>query len=117
VLLGVWFDASIVRTVPRTAFHPPPKVDSAVLLLEHRAAPRADVDDDAFFRKVVKAGFSQRRKTLSNALRSDEELGDAARIRVALAEAGIEATRRAETLSVDDFARLARALRQPPGHG
>ncbi len=39
VLLGVWFDASIVRTVPRTAFHPPPKVDSAVLLLEHRARP------------------------------------------------------------------------------
>ena len=80
-------------------------------------APRADVGDDAFFRKVVKAGFSQRRKTLSNALQSDRELGDAGRIRAALAEAGIESTRRAETLSVADFARLARALRQPPGHG
>ena len=117
VLLGVWFDASIVRIVPARAFHPPPKVDSAVLLLEHRAAPRADVGDDAFFRKVVKAGFSQRRKTLSNALQSDRALGDAGRIRAALAEAGIESMRRAETLSVADFARLARALRQHPGHG
>lgn len=117
VLLGVWFDACIVRTVPRAAFHPPPKVDSAVLLLEHRTTPRADVADDAFFRKVVKAGFSQRRKTLSNALQSDRELGDAGRIRAALAEAGIASTRRAETLSVADFARLAGALRQPPGHG
>ena len=113
VLLGVWFDASIVRTVPAGAFHPPPKVDSAVLLLEHRAAPRAEVGDDAYFRKVVKAGFSQRRKTLLNALRSDPELGDAGAIRAALEAAGIEPTRRAETLAVADFARLARALRSP----
>ena len=117
VLLGLWFDASIVRMVPRAAFHPPPKVDSAVLLLEHRSVPRAEVGDDAFFRRVVKAGFSQRRKTLSNALQSDRELGDAGRIRAALAEAGLEPTRRAETLLVADFARLAGALRPPPGHG
>ncbi len=117
VLLGVWFDASIVRTVPAAAFHPPPKVDSAVLLLEHRAVPRAEVADEAFFRKVVKAAFSQRRKTLLNALQSDRELGDAARIRAALAAADIEPARRAETLAVAEFARLAGALRQPPGRG
>jgi 16S rRNA (adenine1518-N6/adenine1519-N6)-dimethyltransferase len=117
VLLGVWFDASIVRTVPAAAFHPPPKVDSAVLLLEHRATPRAEVGDESFFRKVVKAAFSQRRKTLLNALQSDRELGDAARIRGALAAAAVEPARRAETLSVAEFARLAGALRQPPGHG
>lgn len=113
VLLGVWFDASIVRTVPAAAFHPPPKVDSAVLLLEHRAVPRAEVDDEAYFRKVVKAGFSQRRKTLLNALRSDPELGDAGAIRAALGAAGIEPSRRAETLAVAEFAALARALRSP----
>jgi 16S rRNA (adenine1518-N6/adenine1519-N6)-dimethyltransferase len=117
VLLGVWFDASIVRTVPAGVFHPPPKVDSAVLLLEHRAVPRAVVTDEAHFRKVVKAGFSQRRKTLLNALRSDRDLGEAAAVRAALAEAGIEPMRRAETLSVADFARLAEALRQSPRHG
>jgi 16S rRNA (adenine1518-N6/adenine1519-N6)-dimethyltransferase len=117
VLLGVWFDASIVRTVPAGAFHPPPKVDSAVLLLEHRAVPRAEVDDEVHFRKVVKAGFSHRRKTLLNALRSDPELGEAGGIRAALEAAGIEPSRRAETLAVADFARLARALRSPSGRG
>ena len=117
VLLGVWFDASVVRTVPASAFHPPPKVDSAVLLLQHRAAPRAEVGDEAFFRKVVKAAFSHRRKTLLNALQSDPELGGAGTIRSALATAGIEPTRRAESLAVGDFAHLSEALRQPAGHG
>jgi len=112
VLLGVWFDASVVRVVPASAFHPPPKVDSAVLLLEHRSTPRAEVGDEAWFRKVVKAAFSHRRKTLLNSLRSDPELGDAATIREALGAAGIEPSRRAETLGVGEFARLARALRQ-----
>jgi 16S rRNA (adenine1518-N6/adenine1519-N6)-dimethyltransferase len=117
VLLGVWFDASIVRVVPARAFHPPPKVDSAVLLLEHRASPRAEVGDEAFFRAVVKAAFSHRRKTLLNSLRSDRELGEAEHIRAALAAAGIEPTRRAETLDVAEFARLAQALRQSDRHG
>ena len=112
VLLGVWFDASVVRVVPASAFHPPPKVDSAVLLLEHRSTPRAEVSDEAWFRKVVKAAFSHRRKTLLNSLRSDPELGDAATIREALGAAGIEPSRRAETLGVGEFARLAGALRQ-----
>ena len=117
VLLGVWFDASVVRTVPASAFHPPPKVDSAVLLLQHRAAPRAEVGDEAFFRKVVKAAFSHRRKTLLNSLQSDPELGDASHIREALGTAGIEPSRRAETLGIGEFARLARALRQSDRHG
>jgi len=117
VLLGVWFDASIVRIVPARAFHPPPKVDSAVLLLEHRATPRAEVGDDAWFRKVVKAAFSQRRKTLLNSLQSDRDLGDGVHVRAALAAAGIEPTRRAETLGVAEFARLAGALRQSDRRG
>jgi 16S rRNA (adenine1518-N6/adenine1519-N6)-dimethyltransferase len=117
VLLGVWFDASIVRTVPAAAFHPPPKVDSAVLLLEHRATPRAEVGDEAFFRRVVKAAFSHRRKTLLNSLRSDRDLGDAPGLREALGATGIEPSRRAETLDIGEFARLARALRQSDRHG
>jgi len=117
VLLGVWFDASVVRVVPASAFHPPPKVDSAVLLLEHRSTPRAEVSDEAWFRKVVKAAFSHRRKTLLNSLRSDPELGDAATVRGALGAAGIEPSRRAETLGVGEFARLAGALRQSDRRG
>ena len=117
VLLGVWFDASIVRIVPASAFHPPPKVDSAVLLLEHRSAPRAEVGDEAFFRKVVKGAFSHRRKTLLNSLRSDRELGDTDHVREALAAAGIDPSRRAETLDIGEFARLAEALRQSDRRG
>jgi 16S rRNA (adenine1518-N6/adenine1519-N6)-dimethyltransferase len=117
VLLGVWFDASIVRTVPASAFHPPPKVDSAVLLLEHRVTPRAEVGDERWFRKVVKAAFSHRRKTLLNSLRSDPELGEAAHVREALGAAGIDPARRAETLGIGEFARLAGALRQSDRHG
>lgn len=117
VLLGVWFDASVVRNVPAASFHPPPKVDSAVLLLEHRASPRAEVSDEAWFRKVVKAAFSHRRKTLLNSLQSDRELGDGGRVREALTSAGIEPSRRAETLGVGEFARLAEALRQSDRHG
>ena len=117
VLLGVWFDASVVRVVPASAFHPPPRVDSAVLLLEHRSTPRAEVSDEAWFRKVVKAAFSHRRKTLLNSLQSDPELGDASHIREALGTAGIEPSRRAETLGIGEFARLAGALRQSDRHG
>jgi 16S rRNA (adenine1518-N6/adenine1519-N6)-dimethyltransferase len=117
VLLGVWFDASIVRTIPAAAFHPPPKVDSAVLLLEHRTTPRAEVGDEAFFRTVVKAAFSHRRKTLLNSLRSDHALGDADHVRAALATAGVDPSRRAETLDIGEFARLARALRQSDRRG
>jgi len=117
VLLGVWFDATVVRTVPASAFHPPPKVDSAVLLLEHRGTPRAEVADETHFRRVVKAGFSLRRKTLFNALRSDPGLGEAPEVRAALERSGIEAQRRAETLSIAEFARLAGALRQSSRRG
>ena len=117
VLLGVWFDASIVRTVSAAAFHPRPKVDSAVLLLEHRAAPRAEVGDEAWFRKVVKAGFSQRRKTLLNALQSDRELGDAARVREALAAAGIEPIAAGRDARSRRVRPARRALRQSDRHG
>ncbi|MEN9799141.1 MAG: hypothetical protein RL653_2837, partial [Pseudomonadota bacterium] len=66
--------------------------------------------DEAHFRKVVKAAFAQRRKTLLNSLKSDPSLGDGATLSAALARAGIDATRRAETLSVPEFAAVERAL-------
>ena len=66
---------------------------------------------------MVKAAFSHRRKTLLNSLRSDAELGDAPEIRDALGTAGIDPSRRAETLAVGEFAHLARALRQSDRRG
>ncbi len=108
VLLQREAEVSIERIVPPGAFLPPPKVDSAVVCAIFR--PPADpVRDPARFRRLVKAGFAQRRKTLKNAL-------DAARIaepesmRAALATAGIDPGRRGETLTVAEWAALDRSL-------
>jgi 16S rRNA (adenine1518-N6/adenine1519-N6)-dimethyltransferase len=110
VLLGLWFEAELLFVLPAALFHPPPQVDSAVLRLTALAQPRAQVEDAAHFRRVVKAAFAQRRKTLLNSLRSDPTLGDAARVRAALEASSIGPRTRAEALSIEDFARLSRAL-------
>ena len=98
--------------VPPTAFHPPPKVWSAVLALRRRERPRATVDEA--FERVVRAAFGQRRKTLRNALRPlglpREALEDRLR------SLGIEEAARGETLDVEQFDALADLLRgEPPG--
>lgn len=108
VLLGLRFDVTHCFDIPAVRFHPPPKVDSAVVKLTRRPAPRAVVTDELRFRKVVKAGFAHRRKTLSNSLKSDDTL--APKVAEALATAGIDGIRRAETLSVEEFAAIERAL-------
>ncbi len=93
-------------------FHPPPKVDSAVVRLTPAKAPRAEVSDEARFRKVVKAGFAQRRKTLLNSLKSDAALVEAEHVRRRRSRRRAStAMRRAETLSVEEFAALERALK------
>ena len=102
-------DVTKIADAGRECFYPVPKVDSVVLrmdILPER--PVAVRDEDLFFR-CIKAGFSQRRKTLLNSLMS---LGDVDKTRIAeaLDAAGIEHERRAESLSMDDFARLADAL-------
>jgi 16S rRNA (adenine1518-N6/adenine1519-N6)-dimethyltransferase len=110
VLLGLRFDVEHVFDVPRHLFHPPPRVDSAVLRLVRRKAPRAEVVSEARFRKVVKAGFAQRRKTLINSLKSDKVLAETYELLKALETAGVDPKRRAETLSVEEFAAVERAL-------
>jgi 16S rRNA (adenine1518-N6/adenine1519-N6)-dimethyltransferase len=111
VLLGLYFQVDQLFVLPAGLFYPPPKVDSAVIRLTRLPSPRADVTSDAHFQRVVKAGFSQRRKTLLNALQSDATLGGVEEIRHALTSAGIDPKRRAETLSVEEFAALERALK------
>jgi 16S rRNA (adenine1518-N6/adenine1519-N6)-dimethyltransferase len=114
VLLGLYFRPHLLFTLPAQLFHPPPQVDSAVLRLTSLLVPRAEVTDDGHFRRVVKAGFAQRRKTLLNSLQSDAALGTGAEVRAALLAAGVEHTRRAETLSVEEFAAVERALAARP---
>ena len=100
-------EARVLFHVRPGSFHPAPSVTSSVLGLTPRAAPLAPVRDAALFEDVVKQAFATRRKMLRRALGS--AFGDAA-AGAALIASGIEGTKRAEELSVADFARLADAL-------
>ncbi|MBF0612105.1 MAG: 16S rRNA (adenine(1518)-N(6)/adenine(1519)-N(6))-dimethyltransferase RsmA [Magnetococcales bacterium] len=91
--------------VPPEAFHPQPKVTSAVVQLVPRSLPLVDVQDDALFHRIVKAAFGQRRKTLSNAL-------SALMPAPWFQESGIDPRRRGETLSIQEFANLTHFLLQ-----
>lgn len=100
--------AAVVMTVPKTAFMPQPNVDSAVLHLELRKEPPVRVEDEKFFFDLIQASFGQRRKTLRNNLNrhfasrfSKDELEDI------MNEAGIDGTRRGESLTMEEFAALA----------
>lgn len=94
--------------VPPRSFIPAPEVDSVVIVCDVREKPPVTVADEKLFFRVVRAAFGQRRKTLSNALKGagfDKEL-----IRTALPAAGIDGTRRGETLSLTEFAAIATAF-------
>ena len=97
--------ARTLGVVPPTVFVPRPKVDSAVVRFERRPAPPVDVPSPEGLFALARAGFGQRRKTLRQALRP--RLGD--RVEEVLTAAGIAAMRRAETLTLDEWAALARA--------
>jgi 16S rRNA (adenine1518-N6/adenine1519-N6)-dimethyltransferase len=98
--------AAIVGVVPPTVFVPRPKVDSAIVRFERRPAPPVDVPSPEGLFTLARAGFSQRRKTLRQALRT--LLG--ARVEDVLAGAEIPPMTRAERLSLDQWAALARAV-------
>jgi 16S rRNA (adenine1518-N6/adenine1519-N6)-dimethyltransferase len=100
-------EGEILFHVGPGAFHPRPSVTSTVLRLRPRLAPLAPVRDPAHFAQVVKQAFAARRKMLRRAL---EPLGGTEAAGRALVQAGIEGTRRAEELSVAEFARLADAF-------
>lgn len=110
VLLGLHFDIRREFIVKPGAFRPVPKVDSAVLSFKPLGKPRVEVGDEDFFRRLVKGGFNQRRKTLLNSLRSagfDDSDGALAE---AFSRSGIDGGRRGETLSLEEFAALSREL-------
>jgi len=104
--------AETVMIVPKTVFMPQPKVDSAVIRLTLHDQPPVDVVDEAFFFFVTKSSFAQRRKTILNNLTSQLPEGKQKKeqIQAALKEAGIEESRRGETLAIEEFARLSDAL-------
>ena len=110
LMVEYFAEAKEIVKVPRTVFVPQPKVDSTVLRLDIRDEKPVKVEDEEFLFKVIKAGFGQRRKTLSNAL-SVLKGYDKATILRCLEEAGIDPLRRGETLSLEEYARLSDVLR------
>ena len=102
---------SMAGVVPRGAFYPPPRVDSAVVHLMVRAAPPVAVPNETAFFAVSRAAFGQRRKTLLNALTNAPTLDfSKEQIAGALAACGIDGIRRGETLSLSEIAALSFAL-------
>jgi 16S rRNA (adenine1518-N6/adenine1519-N6)-dimethyltransferase len=101
----------IMMRVPPEAFYPSPQVESAVVGFEILERPRVAIEDEGFFKKVVKASFAHRRKTLLNALRGAPLPLSKEKIEEALAAADIDPRRRAETLDLAEFQRLAEALK------
>lgn len=100
VMLQYRFAMQSLLRVPPGAFTPPPKVDSAVVRMVPHGDDRPVARDEERFAAVVAAAFSQRRKTLRNAARALVDEG-------AFAQAGIDANRRGETLSVREFIALS----------
>ena len=104
--------AETVMMVPRTVFVPQPNVDSAVIRLTVREQPLVKPLSEAFFFKVVKASFTQRRKTISNNLLNQLPNGKEKKemILSALTNANIDPSRRGETLSIEEFSQLSDGL-------
>ena len=108
ILIGHAADVDTVLKLPAGAFRPPPKVLSSLVRLRFRA-PSPPVQDPTFFGWMVQAIFTRRRKTMANALlaldgRSSPPFPRPAEM---LARAGLDGSRRPETLSIAEFARLA----------
>ena len=112
IAVQYFMEASVAFIVPKTVFVPQPNVDSAIIKLTRRATPAVKVTNEKEFFKLTKASFQLRRKTLWNNLThfygKDEQT--VAWLKESLAEAEIDPSRRGETLSLEEFARLSNAL-------
>lgn len=115
VLSQTYTDVKKEFDVPSRLFFPKPKVDSSVVSFRVLGEPKVPLDDERFFKSVVRSAFGSRRKQLINSLSSlGIEKGQA---QEALNEAGIDPARRGETLNLNEFASLAHALYLRKGRG
>ncbi|KGR77579.1 16S rRNA (adenine(1518)-N(6)/adenine(1519)-N(6))-dimethyltransferase RsmA [Ureibacillus sinduriensis] len=112
IAIQYYVTAEVAMVVPKTVFMPQPNVDSAVIrLIKHDEPPVKVINEDFLF-EVTRASFAQRRKTILNNLQSGLPSGKEKKglILDALEKAGVEPTRRGETLSIQEFGKLADAL-------
>ena len=103
IMLGCYFDIEALFDVDRLAFEPPPAVTSAVVRLRPLPDEAIDLEDRALLSKILATAFSQRRKTLRNALKTVAEPAD-------LEECGIDASLRPENIAIPEWVRLANRL-------
>lgn len=106
--LKMFFDVEILFNIPRTCFRPIPKVDSSFVRFRVREKPPIDVKDTRFLERLIRFSFGGRRKKIKTVLRNNfgklpfDEIEEAS---------GISLDRRGETLSLEEFERLARAVK------
>jgi 16S rRNA (adenine1518-N6/adenine1519-N6)-dimethyltransferase len=110
IFVQMFLDLSIRFFIKPSAFFPPPKVESAVVQMVWKEKPMIEKEDEEWFKRVVKACFGYRRKTLINALRHSElSLPDS--IGARMEKIGIDPRRRPETLTIEEFTKLAVTLK------
>jgi 16S rRNA (adenine1518-N6/adenine1519-N6)-dimethyltransferase len=116
VMAQLWSDVTLGPRIPGTSFHPTTQVESQVLRLDFFTKPRVDVGDPFWFRRIVQGSFHSRRKKLRNSLKA-ASLVPPGVIDESLERAGIDGDRRAETLSIAEFAVLANHIPAPNSTG
>ena len=99
----------IAAHIPAGAFFPAPNVDSAILVIDIYPSPLIPSEYHESFFKLIKAGFGQKRKTLRNSLSAGLAISPSSAVEL-LAGAGIDPQRRAETLSIEEWQRLAEKI-------
>jgi len=111
LFLQYHMEAELLFDVPREKFIPAPKVTSAVLRCVRRPKPAVEVEDEAFFFKVMRGAFLLRRKTLANSLASALPYSKE-QIQEAILACGLPADVRGERLTLEDFSRLVKVLKR-----
>jgi 16S rRNA (adenine1518-N6/adenine1519-N6)-dimethyltransferase len=110
IFIQIFADVSIQFIIKPSAFFPAPKVESALVHMVWKEKPMIETDDEEWFKRVVKACFGYRRKTLINALKHSE-LSLCESVESRIEEIGIDPRRRPETLTIQEFAKLAESLK------
>ncbi|MFZ4827072.1 MAG: 16S rRNA (adenine(1518)-N(6)/adenine(1519)-N(6))-dimethyltransferase RsmA [Phototrophicaceae bacterium] len=109
VMVQFYGQPQLVAKLPSAVFWPRPEVDSAILRVETHPTPPIDIPSEKLFFQVVKAGFSQKRKQLRNSLSSGLALASGMADQI-LQHAQLDPKRRAETLTLEEWGQLTRAV-------